>query len=130
MQYIKRHYDKRLLATLNLLGVISLLGFLTCLVVLLHGAVTFTAIDITLYMVWFATSWLSVLVMKKGDIWGAYVLGIATIAITLFDLVHNRGSLGGAILGTLVMYIVFMYIKTATPIDETLDREYVQQSIP
>lgn len=117
MQYIKRHYDPILLASLNMLGIASLLGFLYCLIVLLSGASGFAKTDVALYMVWFGVSVLSVYVMRLGDIWGAYALGIATVAITIYDLVRGMASLEGAMLGILVMLIIYYYITTATPLD-------------
>jgi hypothetical protein len=118
MQYLKRQYDPILLAIINMLGAASLMGFLYCLAVLLHGIPGFAKTDVTLYLVWFGISMLSVYVMKKGDIWGAYALGIATVAITIYDLARGMATIGGATLGTIVMLIVISYIRTATPIDE------------
>ena len=114
MQYVKRHYDPVLLALINMLGAASLLGFLYCLVALLHDT-TMVKTDVALYMVWFAVSMLSVYVMRKGDIWGAYALGIATVAITVYDLARGMAKIGGATLGGIVIAIVVSYILTATP---------------
>jgi hypothetical protein len=115
MQYIKRHIDPILLAFMDMLGAASLLGFLYCLVALLHGTMESTKTDIALYLLWFAVSLLSVYVMRKGDIWGAYALGIATVAIAVYDLVRGMATIGGATLGGLVIAIVVSYILTATP---------------
>ena len=117
MQYLKRHYDPILLAIINMLGAASLMGFLYCLAVLLHGINGLVQTDVALYLVWFGISLLSVYVMKKGDIWGAYALGIATVAITIYDLARGIATVGGATLGISVMTVVVMYVKTATPID-------------
>jgi hypothetical protein len=118
MQYLKRHYDPNLLAIINMLGAASLMGFLYCLAVLLHGVSGFAITDITLYMLWFAISLLSVYVMKKGDIWAAYALVIATVAISIYDLARGTATIGGATLGATVMLTAFTYIRTATVIDE------------
>lgn len=118
MQYLKRQYDPTLLAIINMLGLASLMGFLYCLTVLLHGMSSFSKTDVTLYLLWFGISLLSVHVIKKGDIWGAYTLGIATVAITIYDLARGMATIGGATLGGLVMLIVISTIKTATAINE------------
>jgi hypothetical protein len=118
MQYLKRHYDPNLLAIINMLGAASLMGFLYCLAVLLHGVSGFAITDITLYMLWFAISLLSVYVMKKGDIWAAYALVIATVAISIYDLARGTATIGGATLGATVMLTAFTYIRTATVIGE------------
>lgn len=111
MQSINRRYDPILLATLNLLGVASLMGFLYCLIVLLHGSYVFETTAIMLYMLWFAICGLSVSIMKKGDISGAYALGIATIGITIYEFMNGLATIGGAISGTLVILIIINYIK-------------------
>lgn len=114
MQYLKRHYDPNLLAIINMLGAVSLMGFLYCLAVLLHGTYGIESTNMVLYMLWFGISALSVYVMKKGDIWGAYTLGIATVAISIYDLARGMATVGGATLGGVVMLTVLMYIRTAT----------------
>ena len=119
MQYIKRHYDPILLASLNMLGIASLLGFLYCVIALLSGNTGFAKTDVALYLVWFGISVLSVYVMRLGDIWGAYALGIATVAITIYDFVRGMASVEGALLGILVMLIIYSYVKETTPLDES-----------
>lgn len=123
MQTVKRYDDPLLLALLNLLGFISTMGFLLCVIVLLHGQPNFGHSGVTIYAVWFAISVLSVYVMRQGDIWGAYALGIATIAITLYDIVNGVATLGGAILGILVIMILIMYGKAT-------DRSRIADGLP
>ncbi|MGJ3237326.1 MAG: hypothetical protein ACFE0Q_01335 [Anaerolineae bacterium] len=109
MPHTKR-YDPNLLATLNMLSVASILGFLYCLMVLLHGSYFTEITSVILYMIWFGICWLSVTLMKQDDPWGAHALGTATIAITIHDVVNGVATIGGAILGTLVMIIVTVYL--------------------
>jgi hypothetical protein len=118
MQSAKRKIDPILLAFINMLGAASLMGFLYCLVVLLHGTSGLEGTYVALYMMWFALSLLSAYAMRKGDIWGSYALGIATVAITFLDLASGRATIGGATLGGLVIAIVASYILTATRGDE------------
>lgn len=106
MQRRKPYLDPILLAVLNLLGVISLLGFIYCLVVLLYGNSSLGSTDVTLFLVWFAISLLSVLMLREGDIWGAYAIGVATLTIAIYELVNGTATWGGALLGGLVMLIV------------------------
>jgi hypothetical protein len=119
MQYEKRRYDPILLALLNMLGVASLIGVIYCLYALLGGLESINKTDVALYLVWFSVSVLSVYVMRMGDIWGAYALGIATVAITIYDLVRGMASVEGALLGILVMLIIYSYLKETTPLDES-----------
>lgn len=118
MRSARRKIDPVLLAFMNMLGAASLMGFLYCVVVLLHGTSGVESTNVALYMVWFALSLLSVYAMRKGDIWGAYALGIATVAITFLDLASGMATIGGATLGGLVIAIVVSYILTTTPGDE------------
>jgi hypothetical protein len=121
MRNIKRRYEPNLLATLNILGIASLVGFLYCLTVLLHGTYYLDTTSIVLYMVWFCICWLSVTVMKRGDIFGAYALGIATIAVTIYDIVSGFATIGGALLGTIVILIIWDYIRSTSQHDNTME---------
>ena len=112
MQNNNRRYNLDLLAILNMLGIASLLGFLYCLTVLLHGSFVFDQTSIVLYLLWFAVAYLSVSAMKHGDKWGAYALAVATVAITIYDLVNGFATIGGAMLGFTVMCIVMGYIQS------------------
>lgn len=112
MQNNNRRYNLDLLALLNMLGIASLLGFLYCLTVLLHGAFIFDQTSVVLYLLWFAIAYLSVSAMKQNDRWGAYALALATVAITIYDLVNGFATIGGAMLGFSVMCIVMGYIQS------------------
>ncbi|MDQ7025880.1 MAG: hypothetical protein Q9P01_19520 [Anaerolineae bacterium] len=114
----KQHYDPILLATLNMLGVASLIGVSYCLFALLSGLQPINQTDVALYLLWFTISVLSVYVMRLGDIWGAYALGIATGAITIYDFARGMATLGGATLGILVILIIYSYIQETTPLGD------------
>lgn len=116
-----RRYDSNLLAILNMLGIASILGFLYCLTVLLHGSFNMEPSSIVLYMLWFVISFISVSLMKQGDHWGAYALGIATLAITIYDLVNGFATIGGAVLGITVMLIIIGFIRTSPQAQSTMD---------
>lgn len=118
----KRRYDPVLLASLKMLRAASAVGFALCILVLLHGGSGLAKTDVALYLVWFGISMLSVHVMLKSDIWGAYALGIATVAITFYDLARGMTTIGGATLGILVFTIIVWYIRSSqtTPIHEDL----------
>ena len=124
MQDIKRQLDPTLLAILNLLGIVSIMGLVYCMLILLHGTFFIATTDLTLYLIWFAISYLSISIMKKGDIWGAYALGIATFVVTLYDLTQGHATLGGAMLGITVLSIVTYYIKAATAPQDTLSTTF------
>lgn len=123
MQTIDRRFDPNLLAIFNVLGIASSMGFLYCLAVLLHGGYVIEIWSITLYMLWFAICWLSVTIMKQGDISGAYALGIATIAITIYEFVNGVATIGGAFLGTTVILIVIDTIRTITANDSNREAQ-------
>jgi hypothetical protein len=112
MQTNKRFNNPTLLVLLQMLGALSVTGFLYCLIILLHGVGTGAQADIVLYLVWFAVSVLSVYVMRRGDVWGAYALAIATILVGLYDITRNMATIGGASLGVMVMLLVLDYVYT------------------
>jgi hypothetical protein len=118
MEYNERHYDPTVLSMVNMLGIASFIGLLYCVIALLSDYPSIDKFDAALYMVWFGIGMLSVSVMRRGDIRGAYALEIATVAITIYDLVRGMATLGGALLGILVMLIIYSYIKTTIPLDE------------
>ena len=70
MQNNNRRYNLDLLAILNMLGIASLLGFLYCLIVLLHGSFIFDQTSVVLYLLWFGVAYLSAASMKHGDVLG------------------------------------------------------------
>ena len=111
MRNLNRHYDPNLLAIMNLLGAASLMGFLYCLFVLLHGGFMLDPSAVFLYLLWFAISFISVHLMKRGDVWGAYALGIATLALSIYEIVRGTASIGGAALAAFVMLLLISYIK-------------------
>ncbi|MEL6308297.1 MAG: hypothetical protein AAFQ52_09150 [Chloroflexota bacterium] len=112
MSLVRRDERTALTATLDLLGVISLTGALYCLYLLLYFGLLYPSSDFSLYMVWFTISWLSVIVMKQGDIWGAYALGIATVIVGIYDLVQGAATIGGATLGAIIFITLALYVAS------------------
>lgn len=121
MQTVQKSNSSIVTTTLNLLAAVSLIGIVYCLWVLSHGGLWIAASSVTLYLVWFAIAFLSVIVMKKGDMWGAYALATATLMVGLFDLVQGVATLGGAMLGAVVFTILAFYARNTLQTHQTND---------
>lgn len=98
-------------STLQLLEFASLLGLLFCGLVLAHGTMGIQVQQIVVYALWFFVSMISVHLMQRGDARGAYLLGLATLLVTIFDIGLGYASLGGAILGIMVAGLVIAYLR-------------------
>lgn len=111
MNQKQRPYDGILLSLLDLMSVVSALGFMLCVFIFVRGNYQ-TSTQILAYLIWFATTMLSVYMMRRGDVWGAYALATATILLTLYELYLGTASWGGATLGLAVLFIVIEYLTS------------------
>ena len=96
---------------LQLMELVSLIGLLFCGLLLTHGPLAMDLAQVMVYAVWFLMSVVSIHLVQRNDRWGAYSLAAATVAVTLFDMIKGHASLGGAVLGLLVMVIVIAYLR-------------------
>lgn len=106
--------DGILASILLLLLSISIVGLLYCLAGLVFGFTRIAPLDLLLYSGWFGISILAVYEMQRGYAEGAYRLGIATIMVTLFDLLRGKADTGGALLGLIILLIVLIYLRFYT----------------
>ena len=98
-------------SVLHLLEFASIMGLLFCGLVLTHGSLATEIAQVAVYAIWFLISVMSVHLMQRGDRWGAYSLGAATLAVTFYDIIQGYGTLGGALLGILVTMIIIIYLR-------------------
>lgn len=105
-------YQNDLLETvLQLLEFASLLGLLFCGMALSHGPLGIAVPQAVVYGIWFLISIISVYLMQRCYRSGAYMLGTATLIVTVFDVALGYASLGGALLGMLVAILVIAYLR-------------------
>jgi hypothetical protein len=112
--------DPNLLMVINFLGTASLLGFLYCLLALLLDFSGIAKLSLFFYLGWFATSMLSLHLMRNGDKWGAYALAIATLLIGIYEIGNNVATFGGAVLAACILILVLIYLLN--PFDEDEQR--------
>ncbi len=104
--------DPLLLAFVRTLGAVSVVGFIYCAIILLHGSYEGVLLNAAVYALWFGVAYLCATSMLRGDAWGAYILVIATLSVTIYDIVSGLATVGGACLGGLVLMIVYSYLNT------------------
>jgi hypothetical protein len=106
--------DPIVMATLVLLAIISPLGLIYCLLGLAGGQSSPVAggSNLLLPTAWFGTSALSVFAMLRGRRWGAYLLGSATLLITLIDIASGTATWGGASLGLVIAVMIMAYLRS------------------
>jgi uncharacterized membrane protein (DUF2068 family) len=108
----KTRYDSITMVMLEFFEMIAFIGLLFCLLALTHGVVGFAQEGLLLYTVWFAVATVGTYAMKRGDPWGAYCILLATIVVTVFDILTGKANIGGASLGVLVLVVVGIYLRT------------------
>jgi hypothetical protein len=107
-----RKRSTELTAILTLFEGISLLGLGYCLL-MLAGVQNITAIlpwRLVLYASWFAISAVGVYAMLHWKRWGAYMLAIATLAITFVDISQGYATWGGASMGLVIAVLLVIYL--------------------
>jgi hypothetical protein len=110
--------DPNLLMIINFLGTASLLGFLYCLLALLLDFSGIAKLSLFFYLGWFATSMLSLHLMRNGDKWGAYALAITTLLIGIYEIGNNVATFGGAVLAACILILVLIYLLNSFDEDE------------
>jgi hypothetical protein len=110
--YNRQPRDPLLLAFVRTLGAVSVIGFVYCSMVLLHGTSEGMLLNAAIYALWFGVAYLCTDSMLRGDVWGAYILVTATLGVTIYDIVSGLATVGGACLGGLVLMIVYSYLKS------------------
>lgn len=108
--------DPLLKAIMQLLTVVSVIGFFVCALIIMVGVQGIAMSGLMLYLLWFALSVLALSMMQQGDQWGAYALAIATLGITFYDLFNHTGTVGGALSGLLILSVIWAYLRATPPL--------------
>ena len=112
-------HDRVLLSLLNLMSIVSAMGYLLCLIIFVRGNYQ-TSFQVLAYLIWFSVAMLSAYMMKNGDRWGAYALGVGTLSLTLYELYLGTASFGGALLGITIALMVIDYLmNNSTHLDQS-----------
>jgi hypothetical protein len=118
MRYLNWQKDPNLLLVINTLATASIMGFLYCLLALLLDFSGITKLSLFFYLGWFATSMLSLHLMRAGDKWGAYALAAATLLIGVYEIANRTATFGGAVLAAFVLTLVLYYLLNPFDKDE------------
>lgn len=101
--------DRVLLSLLDLMSVVSAMGFLLCIFIFVRAEYT-ASLQVLAYLLWFASAMLSTYMMRRGDDVGAYALLGSTLLLTMYEFYLGTASWGGATLGLSVLFIVIEYL--------------------
>lgn len=125
MQRSREHnnqkHDPTIVATLRILEFVALVGVIYCAVGLLIEGFVIPKASLALYGAWFILCVESTEAMVHGWNWGAALLGGATLLITVADIVRGEATLGGAMLGTLILILIVAYFRDYSPIQTDED---------
>ncbi|GEM_PF-1962035 len=108
--YLDSDHDPIILATIRLLEFISFVGVLYCAFGLILGGFVISDASLALYGAWFILCVEATEAMTQGWRWGAGLLGGSTLIITAVDIFRGEATLGGALLGIIVMILIVAYL--------------------
>lgn len=111
----KQKHDPIIVATLRILEFVSLVGVIYCAVGLLVEGFVVPKASLALYGAWFILCVEATEAMVHGWNWGAALLGGATLLITIADILRGQATLGGAMLGTLILILIIAYFRDYPP---------------
>lgn len=101
-------------ATLRILEFIALMGVINCALGLLMDGYIIPDESLVLYGAWFILCIEATEAMIRGWRWGAYLLGGATLFITVAELLRGEASIGGATMGIIIAILVVAYLRDDT----------------
>jgi hypothetical protein len=106
-----RKRSTELTAILAIFEGVSLLGLVYCVLVAAQNTQPMPAWRLAFYGAWFAVSAVCVYAMIHWKKWGAYGLALATVVVTVVDIVQGFATWGGASLGLLIAVLVAAYLR-------------------
>jgi hypothetical protein len=111
-----------MLMVINILLLVSLLGFLSCVAAYITDWSELPKISLIIYGLWFAMSMGSFFLMKRGDAWAAYMLMLGTIFVGIYELGKGIATFGGAILALSVLFLLLYYLFRIHQLDDENER--------
>jgi hypothetical protein len=110
--------DPQLRVLLRFFQMIALMGILIGLATLTRSTTPKVDTLQTLYLTWFTLSFVSVQAILYKIRAGVIVLVVSTAVVTLVELMAGVASIGGATLGSLVVFMIVVYVQ---PVWEEFD---------
>lgn len=108
-------HDPVIIATLRILEFVSLVGVIYCAAGLLVEGFMIPKASLALYGAWFILCVEATEAMIHGWYWGAALLGGSTLLITVADILRGEATLGGAMLGVLILILIVAYVRDYPP---------------
>jgi len=113
-QYYENAHNPIIFATLRILEFIAMMGIINCALALLMDGYIIPDESLVLYGAWFILCIESTEAMIRGWRWGAYLLGGSTLLMTVAELIRGEASIGGAIMGIVIAFLVVAYLREDT----------------
>lgn len=104
-------HNPELRAVLRLFQLIAALGLVVSVATLVRPSASNAGWRQLLYTTWFAIAVVSVEAILHWIKAGVYALGLATLIVTIVDVFAGVATPGGASLGLLVAFILFVYLR-------------------
>lgn len=117
-KYVDKSDNLIILATLRIIEFIALFGAINCALGLLMDGYVIPDASLVLYGAWFILCVEATEAMIRGWRWGAWLLGGATLFITVAELVRGEASLGGATMGIVIAVLIVAYLRDYPDSDE------------
>ena len=105
---LERKHDPTVQSILLLIGAVSALGLAYSLLVLAgYQTTSETGSQWAVYGLWFATSIACIAGILHWKRWGVYGFAVATVGISVYNVVRGTATLGGASMALLVTFALF-----------------------
>ena len=113
-KYYENAHHPIIFAILRILQFIALMGLINCLLGLLMEGYIIPNDSLVLYGAWFILCIEATEAMIRGWRWGAFLLGGATLLMTLAELIRGETSIGGAIMAIVIGILIVAYLNEDT----------------
>lgn len=114
--------DPVLLTFVRLMHLVAIAGFIYTGFVLLHRATASEILPMAIYTLWFGVGMSCTAAMLRGDVWGAYALIASVMSLSVYELVRQTATLGGALLALVVLLSAIAYIRSMPASSEPTER--------
>ncbi|HIP73691.1 MAG TPA: hypothetical protein EYH05_20120 [Anaerolineae bacterium] len=113
MRTIKRRHGDALTIFLAMFGLVSLLGFLYCLLAWLGWQSSPFDADWypAFYGAWFGIAAICACALWQWKKWGAYLLAATALLVVLVDLLQGSATWEGILLGIIITYSFYMLLR-------------------
>ncbi|RMG69723.1 MAG: hypothetical protein D6711_18925 [Chloroflexi bacterium] len=104
-------FSSELRILLRLIQIVAAISLMFGIATLARDTASIADWMLLLYLTWFTLAIVSIEAIFRWLKVGVYTLILATLVVTLVEILTGRATIGGASLGILVAYIIIVYIR-------------------